>query len=145
MKKFIDESWLVLLMGICFAILLAFTQTSLQGRIDENRVRALNEAIAGMKKLGVEETRPVDALLMDAAKTLLSTFYTYAGRYDQDPAYTLLHIPGLQAVKTLAALEPGSNEAGFMAITVLREMNRVNHLLDDAACTLDRALRLISG
>ena len=46
MKKFIDESWLVLLMGICFAILLAFTQTSLQGRIDENRVRALNEAIA---------------------------------------------------------------------------------------------------
>ena len=46
MKKFIDESWLVLLMGICFAILLAFTQTSLQGRIDENRIRALNEAIA---------------------------------------------------------------------------------------------------
>lgn len=46
MKKFIDESWLVLLMGICFAILLAFTQTSLQGRIDENRARALNDAIA---------------------------------------------------------------------------------------------------
>ena len=46
MKKFVDESWLVLLMGICFAILLAFTQTSLQGRIDENRVRALNQAIA---------------------------------------------------------------------------------------------------
>ena len=89
--------------------------------------------------------RPVHALLMDAAKTLLSTFYTYAGRYDQDPAYTLLHIPGLQTAKTLAVLEPGSDEAGFMATTVLREMNRINHILDDATCTLDRALRLISG
>jgi hypothetical protein len=109
------------------------------------KAEALNEAITGNKELSVEETRPVDALLMDAAKTLLSTFYTYAGRYDQDPAYTLLHIPGLQKAKTLAVLEPGSDEAGFMATTVLREMNRVIHILDDATCTLDRALRLIGG
>ena len=46
MKKFIDESWLVLVMGIVFACLLAATQTSLQPRIDENRSRALNDAVA---------------------------------------------------------------------------------------------------
>lgn len=45
MKKFIDESWLVLLMGVVFACLLATTQTSLSARIAENRLRALNEAI----------------------------------------------------------------------------------------------------
>ena len=45
MKKFIQESWLVLMMGIIFAVLLACTQTSLSGRIAENQVRALNEAI----------------------------------------------------------------------------------------------------
>lgn len=46
MKKFIDESWLVLIMGIAFAFLLAGTQTSLSARITENQNRALNEAIA---------------------------------------------------------------------------------------------------
>ncbi|UCG33792.1 MAG: FMN-binding protein [Phycisphaerales bacterium] len=46
MKKFVDESWLVLVMGVVFACLLAGTQTSLEARILENQARALNEAIA---------------------------------------------------------------------------------------------------
>ena len=46
MKKFIDESWLVLVLGIVFACLLAATQTTLQAKIDDNRARALNNAIA---------------------------------------------------------------------------------------------------
>lgn len=45
MKKFIDESWLVLVLGAVFAILLAGAQTSFSGRIQENQSRALNEAI----------------------------------------------------------------------------------------------------
>lgn len=45
MKKFVDESWLVLVMGIVFAVLLAGTQTSLDDRIAENRKRALEDAI----------------------------------------------------------------------------------------------------
>lgn len=45
MKKFIEESWLVVSMGIVFACLLAGTQTSLSDRIEANKVRALNEAI----------------------------------------------------------------------------------------------------
>jgi len=45
-KKFVEESWLVLVMGIGFALLLAGTQTALQGRISENRMRATREAIA---------------------------------------------------------------------------------------------------
>ena len=46
MKKFIEESWLVLVMGVVFALLLAGTQTTLSERIRENQKRALSEAIA---------------------------------------------------------------------------------------------------
>lgn len=46
MKKFIEESWLVVSMGMVFACLLAGTQTSLSDKIEANKVRALNEAIA---------------------------------------------------------------------------------------------------
>ena len=46
MKKFVDESWLVLVMGVVFACLLAGTQSSLSGRISDNRAKALNDAVA---------------------------------------------------------------------------------------------------
>ncbi|MFQ5806520.1 MAG: FMN-binding protein [Phycisphaerae bacterium] len=45
MTKFISQSWLVMVMGIVFASLLAEAQISLSSRIKENQVRALNEAI----------------------------------------------------------------------------------------------------
>ena len=46
MKKFVEESWLVLVMGIGFALLLAGTQAALQGRIHENQREATRQAIA---------------------------------------------------------------------------------------------------
>ena len=46
MKRFVNESWLVLVMGVVFACLLAGAQTSLEARIRENHDRALNDAIA---------------------------------------------------------------------------------------------------
>ncbi|RMF85203.1 MAG: FMN-binding protein [Planctomycetota bacterium] len=45
MKKFVDESWLVLVMGVLFAVLLAGAQGLLSGKIHENQQRALNDAI----------------------------------------------------------------------------------------------------
>lgn len=48
MKKFIDESWLVVVLGVVFACLLAGTQTSLKGKIEANQAQALNEAIAAV-------------------------------------------------------------------------------------------------
>jgi len=44
-KKFAEESWLVLVLGIVFALLLAGTQTALQARIDENRRQTVDMAI----------------------------------------------------------------------------------------------------
>jgi len=54
-KKFVEESWLVLVMGVIFACLLAGTQTSLSARIAENQQRVLLQAI-GEVVPGVETT-----------------------------------------------------------------------------------------
>lgn len=45
MKKFINESWLVLTMGVVFACLLAGTQTTMQPLISANQTAELNQAI----------------------------------------------------------------------------------------------------
>jgi electron transport complex protein RnfG len=44
-SKFIQESWLVLVMGIVYALMLAGTQSALSARTEENKKAALNEAI----------------------------------------------------------------------------------------------------
>jgi len=46
MKRFIDESWLVLVMGIVFACLLAGAQTTFYPKIKANEGKAMAEAIA---------------------------------------------------------------------------------------------------
>jgi len=45
MKKFVAESWMILLLGLVFAVLLAGAQTTLQPTIRVNQQKALNEAI----------------------------------------------------------------------------------------------------
>ena len=74
MKKFVDESWLVLTMGVVFACLLAGTQTSLSARINENKQKALNEAIAEV----VPELDHTEELQIDG-----NTVYKCLGADDQ--------------------------------------------------------------
>lgn len=61
MRKFVEESWLVLVLGVVFALLLAGTQTTLSERIRENQKRALNEAIAEV----VSNTASTEQLTID--------------------------------------------------------------------------------
>lgn len=58
MKRFIGESWMILLLGVVFAILLAGAQTTLQPTIRANQERALIEAI-GMVVPGTVRTEKV--------------------------------------------------------------------------------------
>lgn len=46
MKKFVDESWLVLVMGVVFACLLAGTQTAMTPKIRSNETQELMSSIA---------------------------------------------------------------------------------------------------
>ena len=76
MKKFIEESWLVLAMGVVFALLLAGAQTTLSERIRENRQKALNEAIADVvSNVAATEELEIDGnrvfKCLDASKALV--------------------------------------------------------------------------
>ena len=57
MKKFVDESWLVLTLGVVFAVMLAGAQSLLSGQIHENQQRALNDAIRAVVP-GAEQVEP---------------------------------------------------------------------------------------
>lgn len=59
MKKFVRESWLIVLLGGMFAVLLAAAQTSLSPRIQANAQAALNQAIAAVVP-NVASTQTVD-------------------------------------------------------------------------------------
>jgi len=58
-QKFVQESWLILVLGIVFAVLLAGAQTTLLPRIQVNQAKALNEAI-GEVVPGAVKTETVD-------------------------------------------------------------------------------------
>lgn len=58
MRKFVAESWMILLLGVVFAILLAGAQTTLQPTIRVNQQKALNDAI-GMVVPGTARTEKV--------------------------------------------------------------------------------------
>ncbi|MCK4340515.1 MAG: FMN-binding protein [Phycisphaerae bacterium] len=68
MKKFIDESWLVLAMGIVFACLLAGAQTAFQDKIKFNEGKAMAEAIAEVVPDLDPETKPELSTLEDQVK-----------------------------------------------------------------------------
>ena len=59
MKRFIDESWLVLVMGVVFALLLAGTQQAMMPKIQANQEAELAEAITHVVP-GTETFEAVD-------------------------------------------------------------------------------------
>jgi hypothetical protein len=117
------------------------------GRVRELRARAeaLNGAVARLGEGDVVKAATLNCVLMGASRVLTSTFYTQIGRYDQDPAYDIPHIPALQDVKRLAGLEPEGDEAGFLLTKMVREMNRVSHQLDAAIGLVDEAVKIIQS
>ena len=117
-----------------------------------DRVRALkahseelNAIISGLKNAQRERLYELNGLLMEIARILTSTFYTYAGTYDQDPAYGIPSLPALQDAGKLALMDPESDEARFLQTRMVREINKVNHRLDGAVRKIDEAIKVIKG
>ena len=119
---------------------------------DLDRIRALkahseelNTIISGLKNAERERLYELNGLLMEIARILTSTFYTYAGKYDQDPAYGIPSLPALQDAGKLAQMDPESDEARFLQTKMVREINKVNHQLDGAVRKIDEAIKVIKG
>jgi hypothetical protein len=100
--------------------------------------------LAGKTKDSNKQTLyALNRLLMGASKVLTSTFYTYAGKFEQDPAFTLPHVPALQEARKLAGMDLESDEARILRARMVREVNKVNHRLNGAIHQLREAVRLL--
>ena len=104
---------------------------------------ALNSTILRGQGAKRETIYELNRLLMEVSKILTSTYYTNAGRYEQDPAFTLPFVPALQCARELAGLDPKSDAAGFLRTKIVREVNRVNHQLNLAISRIVEAIRIM--
>jgi len=67
MKKFIEESWLVIALGVVFAVMLAGAQSGLIGRIKVNQAAALETAISDVVP-GTASSEDVPTTDLDVGK-----------------------------------------------------------------------------
>lgn len=110
------------------------------------KARSLDEASreinsrAGKNAATARDVRELNRLLLALSHALNATLYTESGRFDQDAAAPLPVLPGLARATKLAALDPASDEYGFLLTRVVRERNRVAATLDDALEWIDRFL-----
>jgi N-acetylated-alpha-linked acidic dipeptidase len=109
------------------------------------RSEALNAAIADFKGAPKEKLYDLNRTLMEVSRILTSTFYTGAGKYDQDPAHGIPFLPALQEACRLVELDPGTDEAGFLRTRLIRNLNRVNHQLDTTLGKIDEAVAIAGG
>jgi hypothetical protein len=95
----------------------------------------LDAAAAGRKPAGKTAARiaRLNRGLMALSRLVNPVLYTVQGPYDHDPALQAPMLPGLQAVKTLAGLDPHSDEYGFLRTRLVRERNRIADALQNAA------------
>lgn len=66
------------------------------------------------------------------SRALIPITYTFAGRFEHDPAWDIGYLPGLQGVRQLAQLDPGSDEYGFLKTELTRNRNAVLFALRQA-------------
>jgi N-acetylated-alpha-linked acidic dipeptidase len=106
---------------------------ALAARLEDVRAD-LEGATAGRRPAGKAAARiaRLNRGLMALSRIINPVLYTVEGPYDHDPALQAPMLPGLQAAKKLAALDPHSDDYGFLSTRLVRERNRVADALHNA-------------
>ncbi len=81
-----------------------------------------------------------DLALVALLRPLHRVLYTLLGNYHPDPAISEGSLPGLNAVRMLAANDPSTDRYQFARTTLLRETARILEALDDAQAKADAML-----
>jgi Zn-dependent M28 family amino/carboxypeptidase len=103
-----------------------------------SRLRAAAEAFDAAPPPETDTARAArDRLVVRLTHRLNSTLYTKAGRFDQDPAAAMPILPLLAGVRDLAALDPTSDEHGFLETALVRGRNAVEATLSEALAALE--------
>jgi len=121
--------------------------TRLTGAVD--RLHAAAERLGASLGTGRGTRKQRDAAslvndtLMRAGRKLIPINYTAAGAFDHDLAVPIPPIPVLQSAARLRELPRGSNEYHALETRLVRERNKVTHVINDAAESIGHALKHI--
>jgi hypothetical protein len=109
------------------------------GRRLVDRADALARALAtlGPGARNAAALERANRALVRLSRILVPLAYTTGDRFRHDLALPLPPMAGLQAVRELARLDPGSNHFKFTAAALVREENRAVHALAEAAELID--------
>ncbi len=88
----------------------------------------LNAAVAAAGNDDARAER-LNAAIVAVGRALIPVNYTLAGPFEVDLALENPILPGLAPIANLAAMDPASNDAGFLRTRLVRERNRVQHAL----------------
>jgi hypothetical protein len=118
---------------------------ALVARLEEAR-SVLEAATAGRTPAGKTAARVarLNRGLMAISRIINPVLYTVEGPYDHDPALQTPMLPGLQAARKLAALDPISNEYGFLKTRLVRERNRIADALQNASEHIEMLLSQVA-
>jgi hypothetical protein len=81
----------------------------------------------------------IDAVLMRLSRALVPLDYTEGNRFRHDPALPQPAWPALESLRALAAAEPGSDEAKFLAVSAVMSRNRILAALEEGLKALPTA------
>jgi hypothetical protein len=121
-------------------------QESANGRFDLTplltELDALHADVERLNAAAKAGTDPegMNATIIAVGRALIPVNYTNAGPFEIDLALEQPILPGLAPVAALAAMDPASNDAGFLRTKLVRERNRVWHALATARHAIARAL-----
>jgi N-acetylated-alpha-linked acidic dipeptidase len=79
-----------------------------------------------------------DAGLKQVGRILNPVLYTIDGPFEVDPALQLPLLPGLAPMRELATLDPASDNHRFLLTKLVRQRNRTDLALRDAANLADK-------
>jgi hypothetical protein len=111
------------------------------------RVRVAAERLNAAARQASDEASQarINRALVRLGRHLIPLNYTQAGPYDQDLALGVASFPALRPVGQLAAMDPNSDEYRFLKTRLMRERNRVVHILREAAAAVDETLAVVGN
>jgi 2-dehydropantoate 2-reductase len=106
------------------------------------RADALARALAGLagSAQGAATLDRANRALVRLSRVLVPLAYTTGDPFRHDLALPLPPLAGLQGVRELARLDPGSDDFKFAAAALVREQNRAVHALEEAGELIDEFL-----
>jgi Iap family predicted aminopeptidase len=88
--------------------------------------------LAGGQAAHPHEAAAVNRRFIALSRVLIPVTYTYAGRFDHDPAWAVPHLPGLQDIRRLAQMPEDSSAYHFLRTQLVRNYNALLFALRQA-------------